>query len=140
MILSVQHIGIGVRDLDAMVHFYGDILGLPVEDRPDWAALGLRAAVLPVGNTKLELIEPTQPQGEIAETLARLVEERGGGIHHLAFEVDDLEETLAALKAAGVALINETPVESASGRLAWLKETDTPGTMIELVEKGYHIS
>ena len=139
MLIKIQHVGIGVRDLDAMIHFYKDILGLPLEETLDWAALGLRAAVLPIGEVKLELIEAISPQGEIAQDLARLVEERGGGLHHLAFEVDDLDQTLRDLKQQGVKLINETPLEAAGGRLAWVSGDATPGCMIELVEKGYRI-
>jgi methylmalonyl-CoA/ethylmalonyl-CoA epimerase len=137
--MKIQHIGIGVRDLDATVRFYEKILGIPVEDKLEWGELGLRAAVIPVAATRLEFIEPTNPQGDVAQSLARLVAERDGAVHHLAFEVDDLDQTIQQLTRQGIKLMTDTPLESPGGRLLWLSDEETSGTMIELVEQGYRI-
>ena len=137
--MKIQHIGIGVRDLDATVRFYEKILGIPVEDKLEWSELGLRAAVIPVAETRLEFIEPTDPRGDVAQSLARLVAERDGAVHHLAFEVDDLDQTIQQLTQQGIKLMTDAPVESTGGRLLWLGDEEAGGTMIELVEQGYRI-
>ena len=136
---KIQHIGIGVRDLDATVRFYEQILGIPVEDKLEWDELGLRAAVIPVAETRLEFIEPTDPQGDVAQSVAQLVAERDGAVHHLAFEVDDLDQAIERLTQQGIKLMTDAPVETAGGRLVWLNDDATNGTMIELVEPGYRI-
>lgn len=136
---KIHHIGIGVPDLAASIDFYTAALGLGPADRVDWAELGLRAATLPVGEMILELIEPVAPQGAIAEDLGRLVNEQGGGVHHLALEVEDLDKAVTRLKAQGIQMLDEVPRSVAGGRIAWLRSNTAAGALIELVETGYRI-
>ncbi len=136
---KVHHIGIGVPDLAASIAFYTFALGLDSVERIDWPELGLRAAAIPFGETILELIEPVAPQGVIAEDLGRLVRERGGGVHHLAIEVEDIDAAVARLKVQGVRMLDEVPHSVAGGRIAWLRSNTAAGALIELVETGYQI-
>lgn len=138
MIKKIHHIGIAVKNLDDMVRFYQDELGLKVSSTASWP--GLKAAIIPLGDVLIELIEPVdKPQLRVAESLCKLVEERGNGVHHLAFEVDDINMELEGLKAKGVKLIDEVPQEIDGGRIAWLHEDAVDGVMIELCEEGYQI-
>ena len=137
---KVQHVGIAVRDLDAALDFYGGLLSIEIEGRLEWPALGLRAATLTIGETKLELIQPVEPRGDLARGLADLAAEKDGAVHHLAFEVDDLDAAVERLKRGGVRMMTAAIQEGAGGRLIWLHPDETPGVMIELVEKGYRIT
>lgn len=137
--MKIHHIGIGVKNLDASVRFYQDALGLEEVDYIDWPELGLRAAVIPIGDTVLELIEPVSPEGAVAKDLAEGVSERGNGVHHLAFEVDDIEAAVRKLRAGKFEMMSEAPQSTKGGRLAWLRRCEAPGAMIELVEAGYRI-
>ena len=105
MIARLHHIGIGVKDLEAELRFYRDLLGIQMEAALDWEALGLRAALLKVGDVHIELIQPVAPQGEIAENLAQVTAARNGCVHHLAFEVDDLDATVAAFGEQGFQVV-----------------------------------
>ena len=137
MIKRIHHIGIGVRDLDEAMRFYEGTLGLELVDQVGWP--GLRAALIPAGEVILELIEPIEPQSEVAESLHRLVQERGGGVHHLCLEVDDIEAEVERLRARGVQMIGEAPQQAAGGIIAWLAENTLDGMMIELCQEGYEV-
>lgn len=123
----IAHIGIAVRDLGAILPFYRDILGMP--EVPLGDADGARIAGLAAGEGLVELLEAEEPGSPIA----KFVEKRGPGIHHICFEVDDLDETLARCRTAGVRLIDDTPRIGAEGkRIAFLHPSSTAGVLVEL--------
>ena len=127
---KLDHIGIAVRSLDA-VKIY-EALGLQVEHTEVVATQGVRTAFLSVGDSNLELLEPTGPESPIA----KFIEKRGEGIHHICLRVDDIESQLVRLKAEGDRLINEHPVPGAHGcRVAFLHPSAGNGVLIELSEK-----
>lgn len=124
---TLDHIGIAVKSLDAAT-IYKD-LGLTVEHVETVETQKVRTAFLSVGDANLELLEPTSPDSPIA----KFIEKRGEGIHHLCFRVDDIDAHLAALKAKGYRLINEAPVPGAHGcRVAFLHPAAGNGVLIEL--------
>lgn len=125
----IAHIGIAVRGLDAVLPFYRDILGMPESPLDD--ADGARIAGVAAGDSLVELLEPHLPDSPIA----KFVDKKGPGIHHVCFTVDDLDGTLAKAKAAGIVLIDDTPRIGAEGkRIAFLHPKSTGGVLIELSE------
>lgn len=125
----IAHIGIAVRSLDALLPFYRDVLGLPEAPLDD--ADGARIAGVAAGDSLVELLE-AQVDGS---PIARFVDRKGPGIHHVCFYVDDLDATIARAKAAGVTLIDEQPRVGAEGkRIAFLHPKSTGGVLIELSE------
>jgi methylmalonyl-CoA/ethylmalonyl-CoA epimerase len=125
----LAHIGIAVRSLDAILPFYRDLLGLDAVPLDD--ADGARIAGLAAGGALVELLEPERPGSPIAKFL----EKRGPGIHHLCFAVPDLEAALARCRQAGIRLIDEAPRAGAEGkRIAFLHPASTGGVLIELTE------
>lgn len=123
----IAHIGIAVRDLAAIVPFYRDILGMPEVPLDD--ADGARITGLAAGESLVELLE-AEAEGS---PIAKFVEKRGPGIHHICFDVDDLDGTLARCRAAGLRLIDETPRIGAEGkRIAFLHPSATGGVLVEL--------
>ena len=129
----VAHIGIAVRDLDEALRLYHETLGLPLHGRHTVQSDGVNVAFLPAGDTKLELLEATDPESPVA----RFIEKRGEGIHHIALEVDDVAETLKILRGRGYRLIDEEPRTGAGGvRVAFVHPRSTSGVLIELCEKG----
>ena len=127
--VRIAHVGIAVRALDQTLPFYRDVLGMgevPLDD-----ADGARIAGLAAGGPLVELLEAATPGSPIA----RFVDNRGPGIHHICFAVDDLDAALARCRAAGVRLIDETPRIGAEGkRIAFLHPASTGGVLIELTE------
>jgi methylmalonyl-CoA/ethylmalonyl-CoA epimerase len=125
----LAHIGIAVRSLETILPFYRDILGL--EDVPLDDADGAHIAGLSAGDTLVELLEPAGPGSPIA----KFIDKRGPGIHHLCFAVPDLDAALARCRAAGLQLIDQTPRTGAEGkRIAFLHPSSTAGVLIELTE------
>jgi methylmalonyl-CoA/ethylmalonyl-CoA epimerase len=137
---KVHHIGIAVKDLDSAIRFYRDVLGLKPGKMLDWKVEGLKAALFPMGDTILELIQPVKPKGQIAHTIAEGAQAKDGIVHHLCYTVDDIEATMADLRAKGVKLVSETPEQTTGGKAAWLDRRTIDGCMIELVEEGYEIT
>lgn len=130
MTTKLDHIGIAVKSLDA-ARIY-ESLGLRVEHTETVESQKVKTAFLSVGDANLELLEPTSPDSPIA----KFIEKRGEGIHHICLRVDDLESHLARLKAEGYRLVNEAPVPGAHGcRVAFLHPTAGNGVLIELSEK-----
>jgi methylmalonyl-CoA epimerase len=126
----LDHIGIAVRSLDA-AKIYED-LGLAIDHVEVVETQKVRTAFLSVGDATLELLEPTGPDS----TIAKFIEKRGEGIHHICLRVDDLESHLASLQAKGYRLINEHPVPGAHGcRVAFLHPSAGNGVLLELSEK-----
>lgn len=127
---TLDHIGIAVRSIDAASIYAA--LGLSIDHVETVASQGVRTAFLSVGDSNLELLEPTGPESSVA----KFIEKRGEGIHHLCFRVDDLEQSLRELKEKGFRLINEHPVPGAHGcRVAFLHPSAGNGVLIELSEK-----
>ncbi len=125
----IAHFGVAVHALSDVLPFYRDVLDLPMVPLAD--ADGARIAGLAAGDSLVELLEPAVAESPIA----KFVDKRGPGIHHICFAVDDLDGTLAKAKAAGVELIDETPRIGAEGkRIAFLHPKSTGGVLIELSE------
>jgi methylmalonyl-CoA epimerase len=125
----LDHIGIAVNDLSAALAFYRDALGLDVEAPEEVASERVRAHFVPVGGPRLELLEGTSPDSAIA----KYIEKRGPGLHHITLRVDDIAKALARLKARGVRLVDEEPRPGAEGSLvAFVHPASTGGVLIEL--------
>ncbi len=132
MLEKIDHIGIAVNSIAECRQFYEDVLGLKVTGVEEVAAQKVKVAFLPLGESKLELLETTEPGGAIAKFIAA----RGQGVHHIAIRVDNIEEELAALKEKGVRLIDEKPRHGAGGaKIAFIHPKESHGTLIELCEK-----
>jgi methylmalonyl-CoA epimerase len=131
VISRIDHIGIAVKSLEERLGLYRDVLGLAgihVEDVPSEDA---RVGFVPIGDSEIELLEPTAPDG----VLARFIDKRGEGVHHVAVQVDDCAASLARLRAAGVRTIDETPRPGSRGtRVAFVHPSATGGVLLELVE------
>lgn len=126
----IDHIGIAVRSIDEAGRFYRETLGLAVGSREDLPDDGVAVAFAPVGDTRIELLEPLTPDGHIA----RFLERRGEGIHHIAFAVPDVAQALEDAEAAGYMPIDKVPRPGAHGsRIAFLHPKNTHGVLIELV-------
>ncbi|MBP9664433.1 MAG: methylmalonyl-CoA epimerase, partial [Pyrinomonadaceae bacterium] len=111
--MNINHLGIATRDIDAALRFWQDALGLEHVHSETVEEQKVRVAMLPVGESRIELLEPTSDDSPISKFL----DKRGGGIHHIAVEVDDIEAALAQLKARGMRLIDEAPRVGAEGCL-----------------------
>jgi methylmalonyl-CoA epimerase len=129
--MRLDHIAIAVRSLEDALPFYTDALGLTCTGRETVAEQGVHLALLPLGESRLELLEPLSDDSPVGRFLTR----RGEGVHHIAFRVDDLERALAELRARGIRLVDETPRCGAEGRkIAFLHPASAHGVLIELVE------
>ncbi len=129
----LDHIGIAVANLDEALAFYRDALGLEVSVPHDVPTERVRATFVPVGGPALELLEPTAPDSIVA----RFLERRGPGIHHITLLVDDLEAVLERLRARGVRLLDETPRAGAHGsRVAFVHPSSAHGVLVELKQAG----
>jgi methylmalonyl-CoA epimerase len=130
-IKRIAHLGIAVQDLDPPKKFYGDHLGLKLKGEEVVETQKVKVSFIQVGETSLELLLPTAPDSPVAKFL----ENKGEGFHHLALEVEDIQAAVAELKAAGVRLIDETPREGAHGTMvAFLHPKATFGLLLELVQ------
>jgi methylmalonyl-CoA/ethylmalonyl-CoA epimerase len=130
--LKLDHIGIAVEHIDEALPFWEGTLGLVLHGTEEVVEQKVRTAFLPVGDTEIELLESTDPEGPIGKFIAT----KGQGVQHLAFKVADIEAALADLKAAGVRLIDEKPRYGAGGaRIAFLHPKATGGVLIELCER-----
>jgi methylmalonyl-CoA epimerase len=132
MIRRVDHVGIAVRSLEQGLRFWSDALGMKVSGTEVVESEGVRVAFLPAGDSRLEILEPTRPDSPIA----RFLDKRGEGIHHLTLEVEDVQATLDRLRARAVPLLDETPRQGAGGsRVAFLHPRASGGVLVELVER-----
>ncbi len=131
-VLKVDHIGIAVKSIDEAKKLYEDLLGLKYEGSETVAEQKVTTAFFPVGDTEVELLESTEPDGPIA----KFIEKKGEGIQHIAFRVENIEEALEELKQKGVRLIDEKPRIGAGGaKIAFLHPKSTFGVLIELCER-----
>jgi len=129
-LLKIDHVAVVVADIDAALKFWNEALGIPLEHVEEVPSQKAQVAFLPVGDSEVELVQPTTTDSGTARFLA----ERGGGMHHLCFEVDDLAGMLADLKKKGVRLINEEPVELPGRKMGFVHPKSTGGVLIELYE------
>lgn len=129
MIKGISHIGIAVKNLEEARKLYREIFSKESSE-PEWFG-EIHFSFVPYGNTNIELLESTTPEG----VLNKFIEKRGEGVHHIAFEVDDIEEELKNLKAKGVQLIDEKPYFNAHGNLvAFINPKSTRGVLIEIIQ------
>jgi methylmalonyl-CoA/ethylmalonyl-CoA epimerase len=129
-IKKIDHVAIAVEDVDAALEKYRTAFGLEVKEREVVASQKTEAALIPIGESSLELISPKGNDG-----LKKFLEKRGPGLHHVAIEVEGIEAALTFLKSIGVPLIDETPRSGARGhKVAFVHPKATGGVLIELVE------
>ena len=126
----IDHVGVAVKDIEASLAFFKRVFDVPDAQIELLEDQGVRATLIDVGQTRLELLEPTgQDTG-----VGRFIERRGEGLHHLAFNVTDISEKLQTLKTLGVDLIDQTPIEGLSGTIAFVHPRSVFGILTELVE------
>ncbi len=129
--MKIEHIGIATERLDEALGFWRDALGLSLVHTEEVVEQGVRVAMLPLGEPRIELLEPTHAGSPVAKFLAK----RGPGVHHIAVRVDDIRATLARLREQGARLIDETPRVGAEGCLvAFVHPASAGGVLLELVE------
>jgi methylmalonyl-CoA/ethylmalonyl-CoA epimerase len=127
----IEHIGIAVKNLDESIKFYENILGLECYNIEEVKDQKVRTAFFQVGDTKIELLESTDPEGPIG----KFVEKKGEGIHHVAYAVENIEEKLKKAEESGVRLIDKEPRKGAEGLdIAFLHPKSTNGVLTELCE------
>jgi len=132
MIEKIDHIGIAVKSIEKTSEILSNILGLKVVGEENVEEQKVKVAFLPLGDSELELLESTSPEGPIA----RFIEKKGEGIQHIAFRVDNIEKALKKLKKEGVRLIDEKPRYGAGGaKIAFLHPKSTNGILVELCER-----
>ena len=126
---SIEHIGIAVKNLDQAIPVYTSLLNTPCYKQETVDSEGVKTAFFRTGPNKIELLESQEPNGVIA----RFIEKKGEGLHHIAFEVDDIEAEMSRLQAAGFKLLNATPKAGADNKLVcFLHPKETHGVLIEL--------
>jgi methylmalonyl-CoA/ethylmalonyl-CoA epimerase len=132
LVKSVDHIGIAVADLEESLKLYTETFGLELQGTEVVEEQKVKVAFLPIGDTEIELLESTDPEGPIA----KFIEKRGQGIQHIALRVDDIDAALDKMRAEGIRLIDEKPRYGAGGaRIAFLHPKATGGVLIELCER-----
>lgn len=134
MLQKINHIGIAVQSLDATLPFYRDALGMIFKGEEEVAEQKVKVAMLQVGESKIELLEPTSPESPIAKFL----EKNGPGIHHVAYEVEDIESAIAHMLAQGARMIDEQPRNGAHGtKIAFVHPKSSNGVLTELCQSGH---
>jgi len=126
----VHHVAVVVRDLEAALGFYRDVLGLELDVVQEIPSDRVRIAFLPLGETKIELVSPTDDTTGVA----RFLTSKGEGFHHVCFEVPDLAEALTRLGIEGIELIDSAPRRGAEGPVAFLHPRSCHGVLVELIE------
>jgi methylmalonyl-CoA/ethylmalonyl-CoA epimerase len=126
----INHVAIAVRDIAATLEFYRVTFGVETDGVVEIADQGVRAALVRVGGSQLEFIQPLDETGGVA----RFIESRGEGVHHICFEMEGLVDRLKQFKDAGLRLIDESPREGLSGEIAFIHPKATGGVLIELVD------
>lgn len=131
MIKRVDHVAIAVNSLDEALGVLERLLGVKAAHTETIAEQGVKAALIPIGDSEIELIEPLNPESGVA----KFIERRGEGIHHICLEVDNIDEELKSLAARGVELIDKQARKGLAGRVAFLHPRAAKGVLIELAEK-----
>lgn len=133
--MKIDHLGIAVRSISDSLKFYRDALGLEVEGTETVEDQGVNVAMLPVGESRIELLEPVSGD----TVVGRFINKRGEGLHHICYEVENLEAKIEQMKAAGVRLLDGYPRRGAEGKMvAFLHPASAGGVLIELSEKVRH--
>ncbi len=131
-VLKIDHLGIAVKSIDQGKNFWTDVLGMELVGTETVEAQKVTTGFLPVGESEVELLESTAPDGPVA----KYIDKKGEGIQHVAFRVDDIEAALEELKAKGVRLIDEKPRRGAGGaKIAFLHPKATSGVLVELCQR-----
>ena len=133
--MKLDHIGIVVPDIDAALQVYQQAMGLPLRETADLTDQQVRVAFLPLGESNIELVQPTTDDSGVARYLAN----RGEGIHHICIEVKDIEAALARLEAHNVQLIDREPRQGAHGRVAFIHPKGAHGVLVELLEPDHPV-
>jgi methylmalonyl-CoA epimerase len=131
--MKIDHIGIAVKSIAEASRVYEDAIGLKAGGYDQVDDQGVRVAMLDIGESRIELLEPTGPESPVQKFMGK----RGEGIHHIAVAVDDIEKALARLKAAGVRLVDQAPRRGAHNtKVAFIHPSSTHGVLLELVQHG----
>jgi len=130
MIQKVHHVGVVVRDMEQAMRFYRDTLGLHVHKLETIPEQGVRAALLTLGDSEIELLEPVVPDTGVA----RYLERKGEGLHHICFQVDDIERDLNTLKMRGTEMIDQQTRIGLAGRICFLHPSAMDGALVELCQ------
>jgi methylmalonyl-CoA/ethylmalonyl-CoA epimerase len=132
MLKKIEHLGIAVGSIDETVKTFETLLGTSCYKTEEVVSEGVRTAFLVIGESKIELLEATNPESPIA----RFLDKKGRGIHHIAFEVEDIDAELVRLTSEGFQLIHQTPKDGADNkRIAFLHPSSTEGVLIELCQE-----
>ena len=127
----IDHIGVAVDDLDEAISLYRDRLGMPLQHRERVEALGVEAVLLGIGDGHVELLRPALPDSPVG----RFLDRRGPGMHHVAYQTDDIDTALRSVRESGLQLVDERPRPGIKGsRVAFVHPTSTGGVLMELVE------
>jgi len=126
----IDHVGVAVKDIDAALKLFQDVFGTPPTRIEELADQGVRATLIQVGQTRLELLEPLSDDSAVG----RFIQRRGEGLHHLALNVDDISGKLQILDSLGMRLIDQEPREGLSGTIAFVHPSSVFGVLTELVE------
>lgn len=130
-IVQIDHVGIAVKNLDEALKLFTEVFGLKVRDISVYEADKVRSAFVEVGESAFEVSESTDPEGPIA----KFVEKRGEGIHHVSLRVENIEEVIEELKAKGVQMIDEKPRSYGNIKIAFVHPKSTRGILVELCER-----
>jgi methylmalonyl-CoA/ethylmalonyl-CoA epimerase len=131
MLTKINHIGIAVNSVDAMLKFYCEALGMKLDEIEVVQEQKVRTAIIQIGESKIELLESTDPEG----TIAKFIASKGEGLHHIAFETDDIKATLADLKKKGIALIDQEPRKGVQDTSMAFLHPKTARVLVEVVEE-----
>ena len=127
----INHTCLAVRDIKKTIDFYKNVFGIPEPKIEEISDQGVLAALLRIGGSQLEFIQSTDPEGGVA----RFIERKGEGMHHICLEVEDIQGTLDRLDAEGLELIDKVPREGLSGNIAFIHPKSTGGVLLELVDQ-----
>ena len=131
MIKKIDHIAVAVRDVEKAAKFYQEVLGLELGGVEEVEGMDVKVGFIPIGDTRIELVQPLDP----TSGLAKFIEKKGEGIHHICYEVDDIQESLATYKERGARLIDETPRKGAHHSLVgFIHPKSTGGVLTELTQ------
>ena len=130
MLKKIHHVGIVVRDIEAAYAFYRDTLGLPVHKQDILPDQGVKAALLTIGASEIELLEPIDTQSGVA----RFLERKGEGLHHVCFETDDVTQELEGAKAKGITVIDQQPRPGLAGMICFLHPKSNHGVLVEYAQ------
>ena len=128
--IKINHVAIVVQDIDAALNFWEQTFGLELDHVEDVPSQKSKVAFLPLGESEIELVQPTTSESG----LANFLEKRGEGMHHICIEVEDIDATLAELKSKGVRLINDVPEELPGRKMAFIHPKAANGVLVELYQ------